>query len=570
MKKKLLTVGIISLFSLLLGGCKYSKPGSKTSQDLRGDTGPQGPQGEKGDKGDTGATGPQGEKGDKGDTGAQGPQGEKGDKGDTGATGPQGDKGDEGLSAYEIFLKYHPDYKGTEEDWINDVANGNTCNLYGHKYETTVVNPTCTEDGYTLYKCSVCGETKKDDIIPKIGHVYENGICKFCGLNEAISSAVINTTDDGFRIATLNYKTYLINYVGTDVNVTIPAEINDKELDYSYFDTKFVFSKYKDSLKSVSFPSTFAKELPSDCFSGFTKLESFVCGNSINKIGRNAFLDCTSLKSITIGKNVKSIGYNAFSNCLSLNSIQYSADNATCDYTDGADATINFAAFDKAGLNASGIALEITNNVESLPKSLFRRMTSSGNDHIDFAKVTLTSKSKLKTIGDRCFEGCKIKEMHLPGTLNSIGSNSFLNAKINDLYYYGPRDKFLLIENEETINVDNIYYCFNSTANEEDLSYFEFVECEGGYKITHCSNINKTITIPQYYQNKPITQIATGSFDSLPCTMVYIPETITVIEKQAFRNCSSLKRVVYKGTQEKFANVKNECTEISSIIEFEN
>ena len=98
----------------------------------------------------------------------------------------------------------------------------------------------------------------------------------------------------------------------------------------------------------------------------------------------------------------------------------------------------------------------------------------------------------------------------------------------------------------------------------------QFVECEGGYKITHCSNINKTITIPQYYQNKPITQITTGSFDSLTCTMVYMPETITVIEKQAFKNCSSLKRVVYKGTQEKFANVKNECTEISSIIEFEN
>ena len=237
MKKKLLTIGIISLCSLLLGGCKYSKPGSKTSQDLRGDTGPQGPQGEKGGKGDTGATGPQGEKGDKGDTG---PQGEKGDKGDTGATGSQGDKGDEGLSAYEIFLKYHPNYKGTEEDWINDVTNGNTCNLYGHKYETTVVNPTCMDDGYTLYKCSVCGETKKDNIIPKIGHVYENGTCKFCGLNEAISSAVINATDDGFRIATLNYKTYLINYVGTDVNVTIPAEINDKELDYSYLDRKSV------------------------------------------------------------------------------------------------------------------------------------------------------------------------------------------------------------------------------------------------------------------------------------------------------------------------------------------
>ena len=31
-------------------------------------------------------------------------------------------KGEPGLSAYEIYLKYHPDYTGSEEDWINSIA----------------------------------------------------------------------------------------------------------------------------------------------------------------------------------------------------------------------------------------------------------------------------------------------------------------------------------------------------------------------------------------------------------------------------------------------------------------
>ncbi|MBO4573424.1 MAG: BMP family ABC transporter substrate-binding protein [Clostridia bacterium] len=35
-----------------------------------------------------------------------------------------GEKGDNGLSAYEIYKKYHPEYTGTEEDWINDLVNG--------------------------------------------------------------------------------------------------------------------------------------------------------------------------------------------------------------------------------------------------------------------------------------------------------------------------------------------------------------------------------------------------------------------------------------------------------------
>ena len=35
------------------------------------------------------------------------------------------------------------------------------------------VQPTCTEQGYTEYKCSQCGETKKDDYISATGHSYK-------------------------------------------------------------------------------------------------------------------------------------------------------------------------------------------------------------------------------------------------------------------------------------------------------------------------------------------------------------------------------------------------------------
>ena len=38
-----------------------------------------------------------------------------------------------------------------------------------HNYKTTVVKPTCTEDGYTLHKCS-CGDSYKDSEVPATGH----------------------------------------------------------------------------------------------------------------------------------------------------------------------------------------------------------------------------------------------------------------------------------------------------------------------------------------------------------------------------------------------------------------
>ncbi|MBQ3356724.1 MAG: hypothetical protein IJG45_06385, partial [Oscillospiraceae bacterium] len=36
----------------------------------------------------------------------------------------------------------------------------------------STVLPTCTEDGYTPYTCSLCNETKQDDIVPALGHLF--------------------------------------------------------------------------------------------------------------------------------------------------------------------------------------------------------------------------------------------------------------------------------------------------------------------------------------------------------------------------------------------------------------
>lgn len=42
----------------------------------------------------------------------------------------------------------------------------------GHTYDAVVTDPTCTEDGFTTYTCSVCEDTYKDDVVPATGHHY--------------------------------------------------------------------------------------------------------------------------------------------------------------------------------------------------------------------------------------------------------------------------------------------------------------------------------------------------------------------------------------------------------------
>lgn len=76
-----------------------------------------------------------GERGEKGDPGDKGETGDKGDKGDKGETGSVGQAGDNGLSAYELYKKYHPDYTGSEEQWVEDLVYGNL----KVSYEVTII-----------------------------------------------------------------------------------------------------------------------------------------------------------------------------------------------------------------------------------------------------------------------------------------------------------------------------------------------------------------------------------------------------------------------------------------------
>ena len=42
-----------------------------------------------------------------------------------------------------------------------------------HNYSTSVIAPTCTEQGYTLHKCSHCGDSYKDNYQSALGHNYQ-------------------------------------------------------------------------------------------------------------------------------------------------------------------------------------------------------------------------------------------------------------------------------------------------------------------------------------------------------------------------------------------------------------
>lgn len=46
----------------------------------------------------------------------------------------------------------------------------------GHQYKSEVIKPTCTKKGYTLYRCTRCDDTYRENETEAIGHHYDQGI----------------------------------------------------------------------------------------------------------------------------------------------------------------------------------------------------------------------------------------------------------------------------------------------------------------------------------------------------------------------------------------------------------
>ena len=77
-----------------------------------------------------------------------------------------------------------------------------------HDYKSTVVHETCTENGYTIHTCTLCGDSYTDSIVECVGHSWSNASCTdaracvICGvtdgnaLGHSYSSTVIAPTCD--------------------------------------------------------------------------------------------------------------------------------------------------------------------------------------------------------------------------------------------------------------------------------------------------------------------------------------------------------------------------------------
>ena len=396
-----------------------------------------------------------------------------------------------------------------------------------HTYETEVVAPNCTEQGYTLHTCTGCGDSYKDTYVSALGHSYgepswawsedyTNATATFTCTNDSehvntltatvtdkVTTPVTCTTDgekDYTATVTFNNQTY------TDVKtVTVektghsisgnscvycgqPASeglamvlISEGEYTVSGIgtctDTEILIPTTYNGLPVVS--------VEASAFLNNTAITSVVLPDSITSIGEKAFNGCESLTSVLFGKNsqLSSIGPGAFNYCYSLESI-------------------------------------------TIPESV----TNIGSDAFIYCyglrSVTFGENSQLTSIGDGAFNWCEsLESITIPDSVTSIGEGAFC-------------------------------CCAKLTS----ITIPDGVKSIGNHAFAGCSAL-ESITIPDSVLN-------IGDSVFAECTAlesITIPDSVLSIGYSAFEGCTALKNITIPGSVLSIGdNAFKECTALES------
>jgi hypothetical protein len=299
--------------------------------------------------------------GEKGDQGEQGIQGEKGDQGEQGIQGEKGDQGiqgEAGLSAFEIYLKYHPEFTGTEEDWVNGLTGQGTApetgefvfavNTDGVSYilvsYTGIDRFVAVPTSHAGYPVSVIGANAFADngtiehiSLPETVIVIEDSAFKGCSaLKEVIIPKNVTSIGKGLfygcssmssiKVDAENHTYHSENncIIETATN-TLVAGCKTSEIPTDGSVTIIGDSAFSgcSQLSGINIPDGIIR-IETRAFEGCRGLTSVIIPEGVISIGSYAFFNCTELKIITVPNSVTFMGSYCLARCSSLTTMYFS------------------------------------------------------------------------------------------------------------------------------------------------------------------------------------------------------------------------------------------------------
>lgn len=166
-----------------------------------------------------------------------------------------------------------------------------TCYETSHNYESTeTVEPTCTEEGYTLYTCKCCGYSSKADLTKALGHDCEE------------KATEPTCTEGGYTLYTCRRcgysKTDLTKALGHDYEEKV-TEPTCTEGGYTLYTCRRCGDSYKGSFtEALGHDYTDQVVKPTETSKGYTLHVCRRCGDSYQDSDTDRLLKKTYLKKV--------------------------------------------------------------------------------------------------------------------------------------------------------------------------------------------------------------------------------------------------------------------------------
>lgn len=254
-----------------------------------------------------------------------------------------------------------------------------------------------------------------------------------------------------------------------------------------------------------------------------SEITSIVVPEGVTFIERWAFSDCTNLKKIELPSTLKGTGFYIFDNCINLEEIIVDKNNKFFSSESGVffskdkSTLLNYPAANKR------TAYYIPQTVEIIDENAFEECRYLEN---------ITFPNNLIYIYDYSFHNCKkLKSIHIPMSVDYISATAFLgcsslvNIEVDELNEKYSNDEFgALYDKNKTVLIQ--------------------------YPI---GNERNNFTVPH-----GVTKISGSAFSfSNNLVNVFIPDSVTEIEENAFFECTALEKISVGQNNNNYSNDEN-------------
>jgi Leucine-rich repeat (LRR) protein len=242
------------------------------------------------------------------------------------------------------------------------------------------------------------------------------------------------------------------------------------------------------------------------CAFRYTGIRQVTVPAGVTRIEAETFYDCDNLKTVSLPDGITYIGVSAFSQCDSLETVNIPGQVETID---------NYAFY---GNYCKTSPIVIPATCKKIGSEVF-------NNNYLVSSITLNE--GLESIGYQAFRNCrKVREVKLPESITNIGQDAF--CRIDSLR------EFTFPSNIKEVPSGVLYY----SQSLERVTLAEGTT-KIGYEAFYDSPKLKIVNL-----NQPtLTTIERYAFYHTGLTNVVLPNQITKIENDVFRDCKDLESI---------------------------